>query len=167
MLLDGGPTAGGLESTVLDLTVAPPCLLRPGLIAPTEIEDVLGPIGRSAANVLPQSGPLPSPGLLTRHYAPRAALECLAHGDRKRVAELARRGCRVGWLPFAVAPAPAPERVTTVVMPAEPAAYAARLFAVLHALDEAGVERVIVALPPDTDAWLAVRDRLRRASASA
>jgi L-threonylcarbamoyladenylate synthase len=167
LLLDGGPTAGGLESTVLDLTVAPPRLLRPGLIAPAEIEDVLGPIGRSAADVLPPPGPLPSPGLLTRHYAPKAALECLAHGDRERVAELAHSGCRVGWLPLAVAPAAEPAGVTTVVMPGEPAAYAARLFAVLHALDEVGVERVVVALPPDTDAWLAVRDRLRRASASA
>jgi L-threonylcarbamoyladenylate synthase len=51
-------------------------------------------------------------------------------------------------------------------MPREPTPYAAQLYAVLHALDDAGVERIVVALPPDTEAWLAVRDRLRRAAAA-
>jgi L-threonylcarbamoyladenylate synthase len=49
-------------------------------------------------------------------------------------------------------------------MPANPGTYAARLYAVLHALDDAGVERILAELPPDTEEWLAVRDRLRRAS---
>ena len=52
-----------------------------------------------------------------------------------------------------------------VPMPRDPAAYAARLYDTLHALDAAGVAHVVVELPPDTDAWLAVRDRLRRAAA--
>jgi L-threonylcarbamoyladenylate synthase len=50
-------------------------------------------------------------------------------------------------------------------MPEEPAAYAARLYAALHELDEVGVDRIVVELPPDTEAWLAIRDRLRRAAA--
>src|SRR5207249_2299162 len=49
LLLDGGPTVGGLESTVLDLTASPPRLLRPGLVSPAEIEAVVGPITRPAA----------------------------------------------------------------------------------------------------------------------
>ena len=48
----------------------------------------------------------------------------------------------------------------------EPAAYAAQLYAALHTLDDLGIERIVVDLPPDTEEWLAVRDRLRRAAAS-
>jgi L-threonylcarbamoyladenylate synthase len=165
LLLDGGPTAGGLESTVLDLTTAPPRLLRPGLIAPGDLEAVLGPIRRPGAADSAESGPLPAPGLLPRHYAPRAVLECVADDSRARAAELAHRGVRVGWLPFALVTEPGPAGVATVVMPRTAAEYAARLYAVLHDLDEAGVERVVVELPPDAEEWLAVRDRLRRAAA--
>ena len=50
-------------------------------------------------------------------------------------------------------------------MPLDPAAYAAKIYAALHTLDEAGVQRIVVALPPDQTEWLAVRDRLRRAAA--
>ena len=52
-----------------------------------------------------------------------------------------------------------------VVMPDDPAAYAVRLYAELHDLDEMGVDRILVTLPPDQPEWLAVRDRLRRAAA--
>jgi L-threonylcarbamoyladenylate synthase len=163
LLLDGGPTAGGLESTVLDVTVRPPRLLRPGLVAPDALAEVLGEAPRRAEAVA-ESGPLRSPGMLARHYAPRTPLECVAGDGRERVEALRRQGLRVGWLaPEGAAPAEGPG--VRVVMPGEPAAYAARLYAVLHALDAAGLDRIVAALPPDTDAWLAVRDRLRRASA--
>jgi L-threonylcarbamoyladenylate synthase len=56
--------------------------------------------------------------------------------------------------------------MTTVTLPADPAGYAAGLYAALHLLDGAGVDRIIVAQPPDAPEWLAVRDRLRRAAAS-
>src|SRR5205807_129992 len=75
LVLDGGPTAGGLESTVLDLTTTPPRLLRPGLVSPAEIEEVIGPIARLTASRAEDEKPLPSPGMLSRHYAPRAPLE--------------------------------------------------------------------------------------------
>src|SRR5262249_47956090 len=115
LLLDGGPTAGGLESTVLDLTVTPPRLLRPGLVTPGEIAAVMGDITRSAS-VAPDE-PLPSPGMMRRHYAPRAVLECAEDDGRARVEELRRQGVRVGWLTFgAVAPVPAGGG-RTVVMP--------------------------------------------------
>jgi L-threonylcarbamoyladenylate synthase len=162
LILDGGATAGGLESTVLDGTRTPPRLLRPGLVTPAELEAVIGPItrlGEAPAAV----AALPSPGLLRRHYAPRARLHCTEDDGRALVDALCRGGARVGWLTFAAAE----ERpgLMAVTMPHEPAAYAARLYDTLHALDAAGVEHIVVALPPDTDAWLAVRDRLRRAAA--
>lgn len=163
LLLDGGPATGGLESTVLDLSRAPPRLLRPGLVSPSEIEAVIGPIGRSAGTVATEST-LPSPGLLPRHYAPRAPLECVTGNAEEHVAELAQQGLRVGWLTQRAAVAPPAARVAVILMPAQPAEYAARLYAVLHELDDAAVERIVVEMPPDREEWLTVRDRLRRAS---
>src|SRR5262245_14088452 len=95
MVLDAGPTPGGLESTVLDVNVIPPRLLRPGLVTAAQIEAVIGPIERVAA--LDSSAPARSPGFHERHYAPRTPLECAADG-RQRVAELVDQGLRVGWV---------------------------------------------------------------------
>jgi L-threonylcarbamoyladenylate synthase len=163
LLLDAGPTPGGLESTVLDLTASPPRLLRPGLVSPSEIEEILGPILRPGEGRRDEAEILRSPGLLPRHYAPRAVLECVTGDGRDRAEELCRQGLRVGWLTWQEG-GDDPPGLTRVVMPPAPRPYAAQLYAVLHALDAAGVERIVAALPPDTEDWLAVRDRLRRAA---
>jgi L-threonylcarbamoyladenylate synthase len=164
MILDGGPTPGGIESTVLDLSSTPPRLLRPGLVAPAEIEAVIGPIAWAA--VTAASAPLPSPGLLPRHYAPNAPLECLAENRaRERVTELGATGVCVGWLHLG-SQEPPQSGLVVVPMPQAPAEYAARLYDALHRLDAAGVERIVVTLPPDGEEWLAIRDRLRRAATS-
>ncbi len=162
VVLDGGPTTGGIESTVVDVTTSPPRLLRPGLIRPAELEAVIGCLSSEAA--ANEGKALPSPGMLPRHYAPRTPLECSDNG-RTRVAELLRAGARVGWLTSnetASAPGLVVQR-----MPADAVGYAAHLYAALHALDAVGLERIIVDLPPDAEAWLAVRDRLTRAAAPA
>jgi L-threonylcarbamoyladenylate synthase len=164
LVLDGGPTAGGLESTVLDVTGTPPRLLRPGLVTPGEIEAVVGGIVRPADAPGAADRPLPSPGMLGQHYAPRAVLECVEAAGREGGQPLPPAGERVGWLTFARVPGAEAAGGRVIVMPNDPEVYAAQLYAVLHALDAAGVERVIVELPPDTEAWLAVRDRLRRAA---
>ena len=164
MILDGGPTPGGLESTVLDLTTTPPSLLRPGLLSVDEIQSVIGPIAPKITSGVPVSGPLPSPGMAGRHYAPRAPLELAENDGWDVVTAHFRAGRRVGWLSFVATAEQRHPLVTGVVMPADPTAYAARLYATLHALDDAGVDRTVVALPPDTPEWLAVRDRLRRAA---
>ncbi|HKI32701.1 MAG TPA: L-threonylcarbamoyladenylate synthase [Gemmataceae bacterium] len=161
MVLDAGQVPGGIESTVLDLTSHPPRLLRPGLVSPAEIESIIGPVARPASRGEPSASPLPSPGMLARHYAPRTPLE-LAEDGGARVEELRRAGLRVGWLAFGATELAG---VTVVQMPCDPDGYAARLYAALHALDGAGVARIIVSRPPESDEWLAVRDRLRRAAA--
>jgi L-threonylcarbamoyladenylate synthase len=162
LIIDAGPTPGGIESTVLDLTADPPRLLRPGLVSPADIEALIGPIRRGAVAVPDAGRPLPSPGMLAKHYAPRAPLE-LAGGDgRSRVEALVRQGLRVGWLTWSDADDVA--RAMRVEMPRDPDGYAARLYAALHDLDAAGAERIVVARPPDDEAWLAVLDRLRRAA---
>ena len=127
LVLDGGPTPGGLESTVVDVTTAPPRLLRPGLVTPTELECSWGRLiewGR----LLRRKGC--SPGMLSRHYAPAVPLECVAEeAAAARVAELGRQGLRVGWLTFAPPEREPPEQLRVLMMSKEPAAYAAQLYA--------------------------------------
>src|SRR5438105_4599821 len=104
MTLDGGPSPGGLESTVLDLTCTPPRLLRPGLVTPDQIEAIIGPINLATTQTAASDAPLPSPGMLGRHYAPRAPLE-LADDDGWKLVEAHCRAERsVGWLTWARAP---------------------------------------------------------------
>jgi L-threonylcarbamoyladenylate synthase len=104
--------------------------------------------------------------MLSRHYAPRAPLECTEGDGNERVEELARQGLRVGWLTFAEGRGLDLTGVVVWRLPPEPVAYGARLYAALHMLDAAGVDRIVVELPPQGQKWLAVHDRLRRASAS-
>jgi L-threonylcarbamoyladenylate synthase len=172
LVLDGGPTTGGVESTVLDVTTSPPRLLRPGLIGPAELEAVIGPVVRPPPPVPPPAGGggagwgnavLPSPGMLPRHYAPRTLLECTPDG-RNRVEELIRAGARIGWMTFSTWSEDQSPRLIVQTMPTDAVGYAARLYATLHILDDAGLDRIIVDLPPEGDEWLAVRDRLRRAA---
>lgn len=168
LVLDGGPTPGGLESTVLDLTTSPPRMLRPGLVSRSEIEAVIGPIlllGQTAER-LAAFGPLRSPGLMQRHYAPLAPLECVASDSWRRVEELHRQGARIGWLTLHGAASVSRSGVSVIELPNDPAGYAAGLYAALHAFDAQVVDRIVVEMPPETDDWLAVRDRLRRAGSS-
>jgi L-threonylcarbamoyladenylate synthase len=162
MVLDAGPVPGGIESTVLDLASDPPRLLRPGLVSPAELEAIVGPVRTPEPAPTGDERPMPSPGMLSRHYAPRTPLELAEDGGRGRVEELRRAGLRVGWLTFD--PAESAGGVTVIVMPRDAREYAARLYAALHALDAAGLDRLVAALPPDSPEWLAVRDRLRRAA---
>jgi L-threonylcarbamoyladenylate synthase len=164
MVLDAGPCAVGVESTVLDLTTDPPRLLRPGHITPAAIADVIGPISMSTLVGPDTSDALPAPGMLARHYAPRAPLECFEGDAAERAQQLCRAGERVGWLRLSRGQSPTVPGLTLVDMPSDPVDYAARLYAELHALDAAGRTRIIVEMPPDEEAWLAVRDRLRRAA---
>ena len=162
LILDGGPTSGGIESTVLSLAENPPRLLRPGLILPEEIEAVIGPIARPEIIAPAPDSFLPSPGLMAKHYAPKAPL-ILAKGDgATEAAEALEQGLRVGWLTFDFAPEI--ETLIAVTMPTKAPEYAARLYAELHALDDAGAERIIAARLPSGDDWLALRDRLERAA---
>jgi L-threonylcarbamoyladenylate synthase len=164
LILDAGPTSGGIESTVLDVTASPPRLLRPGLVTAGQLETVIGPV---EAPEMAAGQPPRSPGLLARHYAPRTPLECVEGDGWERVRELRDLGLGVGWLALGATPDHDPGIGVTLVMPSEPARYAAELYTALHALDCAGLDRIVAALPPRDGDWFAVHDRLRRASASA
>ncbi len=181
LILDAGPCRGGLESTVVDLVGDVPCVLRPGLIPAAELSAVLGcpvntrPLIDSQQATLSQSTALQttqrSPGLLGRHYAPRARLELVRGSGRQRVGQLLEAGQRVGWICWADEPESEQVQAAELLrqpLSRDPQVYASRLYAVLHDLDAAGVDRIVVAEPPlETDApgpWLAIVDRLRRAA---
>jgi L-threonylcarbamoyladenylate synthase len=163
VLVDAGPTPGGIESTVLDLASARPRLLRPGLVSLAELEAVVGPVERAPAPAeLPAI--LPSPGMMARHYAPRTTLECVGDSGRDRARALCEAGQRVGWVTFLEKPGLEHANLVVEVLPATVIDCSARLYAVLHRLDALQLDRIIVALPPHTEEWLAVHDRLQRAS---
>ncbi|HJZ89290.1 MAG TPA: L-threonylcarbamoyladenylate synthase [Gemmataceae bacterium] len=160
VILDGGPTANGIESTVLDLTSDPPTVLRPGPISIAELERVVGKVGRGSGGSI--TGRAPSPGMLARHYAPRTPIELCADSSEldDRIRKESGSGRRVGVIGIGSDGGSATEFIR---MPADPQVYGARLYAVLHDLDARGFDCIFVEMPPDTDAWVAIRDRLTRA----
>lgn len=166
LILDAGPTSGGLESTVLDLTTARPRLLRPGLITVAEIESVLGREISTAQQASPSSAPLLSPGMLTRHYAPSASL-VLAEDDGAAMVEgMVAQGERVGWLHYGPVQAEEPHGCRFTGMPQDAERYAAELYAELHRMDTAGVNCIVVSAIPEQPQWLAIHDRLQRAAST-
>jgi L-threonylcarbamoyladenylate synthase len=160
LILDAGPTPVGIESTVVDLTTPIPTLLRPGSITLDELTRVVGRVERKT-NVVGDSA-RPAPGMLEKHYAPRAKVLLVApHDVGIRVEHERANGLHVGALVVHASVEPTPEIIT---MPADPAGYAAALYASLHTLDDAGCDVIVVEKLPETNAWLAVRDRLTRAA---
>jgi L-threonylcarbamoyladenylate synthase len=101
---------------------------------------------------------LPSPGLAKRHYAPRAKVQVLP--DVAALVRAAEGLEHVGFWTFAAPPGEGE------VMPREPEAYAARLYAGLHDADRRGWQHLLIEAPPADDAWAAVHDRLKRAASS-
>jgi L-threonylcarbamoyladenylate synthase len=159
LVLDGGPCRIGLESTILALVGARPMLLRPGDIGLEALSAVLG-----EEIALPASVRIRAPGALAAHYAPRTPLELLsAEALPVRLVQLLDDGRSPACLALGTAP-PLPPEVPCLVLPADAAAYGARLYAALRELDGAGADRILAATPPDTPAWLAIKDRLSRAA---
>ena len=163
LILDGGPTTVGIESTVLDLRGPRAAILRPGMIGARELEPFVGPFTSSTE----PSGEAarPSPGMLDRHYAPRARVVLFSTEEwprlRVEAEEAIAKGKRVALLAMTVG---APQGAITQRMPRDAAGYAQQLYAALHAVDEAGTEILYAERVPDASPWLGVRDRLERAS---
>ena len=161
VLLDGGDTTLGIESTVLDLTGERPVLLRPGLLTREELELLIGPIDLPAHQ--PEGdAPRRAPGQLERHYAPRAELEVVPADELlERVGRAT--DALTGVLPRTVHVGPR-DGLVVIRMPASPRLYAHRLYAALHELDDQGCRHVFVEAVPTEATWEGVRDRLARAS---
>lgn len=164
MVLDAGPTPGGLESTVIDLSTADLRVLRPGPVTPTDLSAALGAAVRAGEQV--GGGPQRSPGSGRRHYAPQVPVVLAAGDAGSRAAQEAAGGRSVGLLAIdALTPQPLPARVRIIRLAAEPAGYARGLYAAIRALERSGVEVLVIELPPAGEPWEAVHDRLARAAA--
>jgi L-threonylcarbamoyladenylate synthase len=160
LILDAGPTQVGIESTVIDLTSDVATVLRPGTISIPEIERIIGHV--ATASHVEGTAARPSPGMMDRHYAPRARLVVADVADVALVVEKERMaGRRVGAL---VLSAELSGR-SVVQMPSEPLAYAARLYTTLHSLDDSGCHVGVVETVPDAPEWRGVQDRIERARA--
>lgn len=151
MTLDGGASALGLESTVVDARGAP-ALLRPGALTRAAIAAVCGPLSRPA----PAGAPA-SPGQLLRHYAPRRPL---------RLDAGAPEGEDEGLLSFGPVDPAGYARCVALSPTGDLAQAAAGLFAGLRALDAPPVRRIAVSPIPDRGLGEAINDRLRRAAAA-
>jgi len=169
VVLDGGPSVVGIESTVVDLSTEPPTLLRPGGVSVAALESVLGVKLQQVTSAVAADAPRRSPGSLDRHYAPRARTCMVAAGDAVALAttvdSLRRDGATIGVMIYSDFGLPFGVDVVVQMMPAAAEAYANQLFAAMHALDAAGVSAIVVEAVPAVATWDAVRDRLRRASA--
>lgn len=162
MVLDGGACEVGIESSIVDCSRSSthrPALLRPGLLSRARIEAVLGqPLGE------PDAAAPKASGTLAAHYAPAARVRLLdAAGLSLRLATATASGSLEGVAVYSRAQLPA---WLWRAQPADPAAAAHELFAVLRALDAAGAREIWVESPPCDPAWDGVRDRLSRAAAA-
>jgi len=164
MILDGGPVAVGVESTVLDLSRKPPAILRPGAVTQEDLEPLLGRVvmGRGT------EGQKRSPGTRYRHYSPRARVTLVEPGDQRAMAELVDRWAKEEKRVAVVArhfTSSGRERPIVRIMPRELKEYARQIFAVLRELDELAVDEIIVEKTEEKGIGVAIMDRLKRAAA--
>ena len=163
-VLDGGACAVGIESTVLDLSGATPILLRPGAVSQAQIVAIIGPVG------LPSDysgdAPRPSPGLVEKHYAPRAELFIVPPNQlHARLEKNTVSNRKSGVLSRDATDLKNPGGLHHIVTMAQDAIdYARELYAALHALDAENCVEILVEEMPDGEAWRGVRDRLSRAA---
>jgi L-threonylcarbamoyladenylate synthase len=158
LVLDGGASAVGIESTIVDVSGEAPVILRPGHILAQQIEQATGrPIG------LPGRASPRAPGSLARHYAPVTPLMVI-ESDRlpELAASLVRQNKRVAVLARRLVK-PSLEKLVWIAAPIEAAPYAHELYANLRELDNACCEMLLVEQVPCEPQWAAIIDRLARA----
>jgi L-threonylcarbamoyladenylate synthase len=153
LVLEGGPTEVGIESTIVDLSTGAPALLRPGRISRQDLETVLNTKVEEKSEASPRHS-----GGLERHYAPRTSARLVPSYNLDK--EIARLKRKVAVLAFS-----RPDEGVDywLRMPRDPWSYAQKLYGALRELDTAGCEQILVEAPPEAPEWAAVRDRLRRA----
>jgi L-threonylcarbamoyladenylate synthase len=148
LVLEGGPSEVGIESTIVDLSGSSAVVLRPGKISATELGIPLG-----------KGGPRHSGGM-EKHYAPKTPARLVpTHDLDKQIAKLQTRAAVLAF-------SRPDERVDFWLrMPRDPAGYAQKLYAALRELDGTGCAAILVEAPPAEPGWEAVLDRLRKATA--
>lgn len=159
LVLDGGPSVVGVESTIVDCSSASPRVLRLGAVTAGDLRTLLG-------TELPVGGATRAPGALVSHYAPRARVEVVEDDDLiHRAQALEAVGERVGVIAGRELPLDRVAPTVTLATPTSADEYARVLYAALRHADVLGLDVVLAVPPPRTGIGPAVADRLRRASA--
>ncbi|NQU62378.1 MAG: threonylcarbamoyl-AMP synthase [Rhodospirillales bacterium] len=150
MILDGGPCRVGIESTVIDLSIATPTLLRPGGVTAEDIEAVIGPLALPSGSP-DESAAKKSPGMMDRHYAPDLPL-------RLNATEAGPDEAFLGFGPEA------PEGIMNLSPTGDLGEAASNLFAMIRVLDGPPFKGIAVMPIPDVGLGCAINDRLNRAA---
>lgn len=140
LILDGGPSPIGVESTIVDCTTEPPQILRAGAVPAEQVRRIVGEVSAAA-------GPARASGMLASHYAPRCQVRIVDSADD-------------AWALRAGTP-----RSEILDHTDDLVTYARRLYADLRSADERGIGTVIAVLPPAQGLGHAIRDRLTKAAA--
>lgn len=151
LIIDDGPCAIGVESTILDLSGPSPALLRPGGVTEDDIVAVLGPIEHASAKTIDAPR---APGMLSQHYATHIPLRMMATKVSKNE----------GLLAFGPAPLEGGAMMKNLSPTGDLAEAAANLFAMMRALDRPELDGIVVMAIPEIGLGMAINDRLRRAT---
>lgn len=166
VIIDGGPCEIGLESTIVSCMDEDVTILRPGGISILSIENLL----KRKVSVKSQDK-IHTPGSLASHYATTTPLEiCQSYESLfSRSSDLLQQGVRTAVITRSTHQIPTLDsnnELRYIFMPDNPFGFGKKLYATLRELDDANFDRILVEAPPDDLEWLAVADRLNRASHS-
>jgi L-threonylcarbamoyladenylate synthase len=173
LIVDGGQCQVGIESTVLDLTpllrarTGPPEILRPGMIHTESLAAAVGEVTSDEWRMTSKES-LRSPGLLAKHYAPKARLLLLSwHDDAELELKIQNSKFKIQDCHLiAHTNIPSNKDFANIsVIPHDAEAFARAIYAELHRCDEAGAKWIVVEAPPEAPEWHGIADRLRRAAA--
>ncbi len=173
MIVDGGEVGIGLESTIIDMTVEPPRILRPGYITQEMLKQVLGEVGEDVTMMRNDSGEAPrAPGMKYRHYAPSGSL-VIVEGEPQQVADYinarAAQDSKAGERTGILGTREQLEQYHADVIKCigsreEEEAVARNLFAVLREFDEEKVTKIYSESFPAQGLGQAVMNRLLKAA---
>ncbi|WP_229458179.1 L-threonylcarbamoyladenylate synthase [Massilia glaciei] len=159
MVLEGGQSEVGIESTIVDLSrlsTLGPVLLRPGQVSAAAIGQVIGRLPQAPDAAAPRAS-----GTLASHYAPHTPVALLGTAELAEALRRLQGGTRKAALIYFSGMPPAH---AAIQLPSNPDGYAHALYAALRDMDHAGADMILVETPPQGEAWLGVNDRLRRAA---
>lgn len=167
-VVDGGPCAVGVESTILDLTCDPPRLLRPGGLPLEELERLIGKIevDKAVTGMLGEGEKPRAPGMKYRHYAPKAPVTVVTGAPEKSAQIIVQRvGPTSGVICFDEYAHLFPQQVVQTLGPAsDKQTQAQRVFDALRSFDGSAVTEIYAQCPDNRGLGLAIGNRLKKAA---
>ncbi len=154
VVLDGGACKVGIESTIVSVLDNQWQILRLGMISASELEAVAGMPAQENQGYLPKA-----PGQHRLHYSPKTPIKLFESREALLAFSKTEQDCAMlltGWSDTS--------SHKTYILSADPSKAAEQLYDTLHQMDALNVNTLLVELPPNDEAWLAIRDRLQRAS---